>query len=326
MSAQSARKDLSLKWLELFQICAQQGSLQAAARETGLSVSTVSHHLRNLEDHLGVDLFDHNRRPMVLTPKGRVFLRNIDDALSAIRRAKAEASAGGVAEASHLRLGTIEDLDSDIVPELAVFLSKTMPRCDFSFHTDTSHALIDMLRNRRLDLGITTSPTERLRDVHERLILRDPFVVVSPVGTEATVPDIVAGQTDLTLLRFSSPLIIARQIESQLRRLGVSAPHRFETSNNQTLMAMVASGAGWAISTPLLYARARRFHGKVAMHTFPGKQFARALAILATPDCAASVVDVIDHRLRQLITEHAIEPMHARVPWLKDSFVLADKS
>ena len=89
MTVRSSRKDLSLKRLEVFQICAQKGSLKEASRESGLSISTVSHHLNSLEEHLGVALFDHNRRPMVLTPKGRAFLRNIEDALYAIRRAKA---------------------------------------------------------------------------------------------------------------------------------------------------------------------------------------------------------------------------------------------
>ncbi|MGD1925420.1 MAG: LysR family transcriptional regulator [Paracoccaceae bacterium] len=49
MPRQSAPKDLSLRWLELFQLCAQKGSLQAASKETGLTVSTVSHHIRILE-------------------------------------------------------------------------------------------------------------------------------------------------------------------------------------------------------------------------------------------------------------------------------------
>ena len=123
----NAKKDLSLKWLELFQICARKGSLQAAAKETGLTISTVSHHIRSLEDHLGIELFNHARRPMVLTPKGNVFLRNIDSALLMIRKAKAEASAGSLAEASLLRVGTIEDFDSDIIPEVAVYLAKQMP-------------------------------------------------------------------------------------------------------------------------------------------------------------------------------------------------------
>ena len=45
----SQKKDLNLKTLELFQICAEKGSLIAVSNDTGLSVSTVSHHLRGLE-------------------------------------------------------------------------------------------------------------------------------------------------------------------------------------------------------------------------------------------------------------------------------------
>lgn len=318
----SGRADLSLKALELFQICANQGSLQAASHETGLSVSTVSHHLRALEGQLGVELFDHTRRPMILTPKGRVFLRNIDGALHAIRKATAEATAGDIAEASLLRLGAIEDFDSDIIPELAVYLSREMPRCDFVYQTESSHAIIEMLRNRQLDLGVTTSPPERLRDLQDRPLLRDPFVVVLPAAKGPSLTDVIDGRAALPFLRFSGHLIIARQIDSQLRRLGLSLPHGFECGSNQTLMAMVAAGAGWTITTPLLFSRAKRFQSALKMHRFPGKAFARTLAVVSTPDCSRSILDMVDGRLRTLITRHAVEPFKTSAPWLKDSFRL----
>ena len=322
MPRKSAPKDLSLKSLELFQICARKGSLQAASQETGLTLSTVSHHLRTLEDNLGVELFNHARRPMVLTPKGRAFLRNIDDALLSIRKAKAEASAGSVTEARNLRLGTIEDFDSDIVPELAVFLSSSMPACNFMYHTDSSHMIIEMLRNRQLDLGIITAPTDSLTDLQDRTLLRDPFVVVLPRGCEESLEDVVAGHTKLPFLRFSASLMIARQIESQLRRIGVSSPHRFECSNNQTLMAMVAAEAGWTITTPLLFSRAKRFHPKVQMRRFPGKSFSRTLLLVSTPDCSQSVIELVDAKIRSLIRDRAITPFHQSDPWLSDSFKL----
>ena len=324
MPRQSAPKDLSFKWLELFQICAQKGSMQAAAKETGLTVSTVSHHLRNLEDHLGVELFNHSRRPMVLTPKGKAFLRNIDDALQLIRIAKAEASAGSVSEASHLRLGTIEDFDSDIIPELAVYLSSSMPACNFMYHTDSSHSIIEMLRDRQLDLGISTTPSERLRDLQDRPLLSDPFVIILPRANEAPLSDIVKGRTKLPFLRFSSNLYIARQIEAQLRRIGISASHRFECSNNQTLMSMVSAGAGWTITTPLLYSRAKRFQADLRMHPFPGKSFARTLALVTTPDCSRSVVELVEDKTRSLISNRIIAPLCAEIPWLADSFKLIE--
>lgn len=324
MPRQSAPKDLSLKWLELFQICAQKGSLQAAAEETGLTISTVSHHLRNLEDHLGIDLFNHARRPLVLTPKGQAFLRNINDALYTIRKAKAEASAGSIADASYLRIGTIEDFDSDIIPELAVFLSKNMASCDFMYHTDSSHAIIEMLRNRHLDLGITTLPDMNLNDLHDRPLLRDPFVIVLPRFSDHSLADILEGRTKLPFLRFSNNLIIARQIESHLRRLGLAAPHKFECSNNQTLMAMVAAGAGWTITTPLLFARAKRFQQKLTMHRFPGKGFARTLSVVTTPDCSRSVLELIDTKMRGLLRDQVMSVLVQQTPWLADSFKLID--
>ncbi|WP_417522615.1 LysR family transcriptional regulator [Marinovum sp.] len=324
MARSTSSRDLSLKSLELFQICAVNGSLQAAARESGLTVSTVSHHLRGLEEQLGVELFNHARRPMVLTPKGQAFLRNIDDALRAIRKARAEASAGSVAEASYLRIGSIEDFESDIVPGLAVSLSSTMPACDFMYYTGSSHDLIEMLRNRQLDLGITTAPDEPLSDLQDRPLLRDPFVVVLPRLTPQSLSDVVEGRTKLPFLRFSGNLMIARQIESQLRRIGVTSPHRFECSNNQTLMAMVAAGAGWTITTPLLFSRAKGFHPQLQMHRFPGKAFARTLALVTTPDCSRSVIELVDRKVRSLIRQYAIAPLHDSDPWLQDSFRLLD--
>jgi len=322
MKRPSPSKSLSLKGLELFQICAQKGSLQAASKETGLTISTVSHHLRNLEGNLGVELFNHARRPMVLTPKGRAFLRNIDDALYSIRKAQAEASAGSITEASYLRLGTIEDFDSDIVPELAVFLSTNMTTCDFMYLTDSSHNVIEMLRNRQLDLGIATPPGERMRDLQERPLLRDPFVVVLPRVNEQSLADIVEGRAKLPFLRFSSNLIISRQIESQLRRIGLSSPNGFECSSNQTLMAMVAAGAGWTITTPLLFSRAKRFQSQLKMHRFPGKSFARTLAVVATPDCSRSVIELVESKMRTLIHDNVIASFYESEPWLKDSFKL----
>lgn len=324
MATPSSNKELSLKWLELFQTYARTHSLQATAEETGLSISTVSHHLRNLEEHLGVALFDHARRPMVLTPTGRNFLRNIAQAMQAIRKATAEASAGNVTDASYLRVGTIEDLDSDVTPELAVYLSEKMPDCSFLYHTGTSHEIIKKLRHRELDIGILTTPLKSAKDLIDWPLLRDPFVAVLPVAAQASLPDIIAGKAKLPFLQFSSDLIIAAQIEAQLRRLGVQLPNKFECGNNQTLMAMVAAGAGWTITTPLLFSRARRFQPKLRMLPFPGKNFARTLSLITSPDCARSVIDLVSHKVRSELTRQVIAETHHTIPWLKDQFTLIE--
>ncbi len=76
---------------------------------------------------------------MTLTPAGAVFLKNIDVALNLIRKARAEVTLGNMTDARHLRLGLIEDFDSDIGPELAVLLANDMPKCDFAHYTNSKN-------------------------------------------------------------------------------------------------------------------------------------------------------------------------------------------
>lgn len=320
------RTNLSLKWLEVFQLAASLGSVQAIAQEAGLSTSTVSHHLRSLEDQLGVNLLDHSHRPMVLTPAGSVFLKYIEEAISLIRKAQAEVTSGNIHEARLLRLGLIEDLDSEIGPELAVYLATGMPGCDFTHNTRPSHEILDLLRKRRIDIGIASRPPDGPPDLQETPFLRDPFVLAVPSNSALSPEDCLAGTGKLPFLRYSSAQIISRQIEAQLRRLKISLPHRFEIESNQTMMAMIAAGGGWAVTTPLGFMRAKRFHSQVTLHRFPEKGFARYISMFATPECADIPQQVVLKAMQSLIQKRALKPALDMMPWLDGAFCLAKDS
>ena len=64
--------DLSLKQLEVFAAVAEYNSFTQAAEMLYLSQSTVSSHVKNLENALGVQLFNRSaHRKMELTEEGR---------------------------------------------------------------------------------------------------------------------------------------------------------------------------------------------------------------------------------------------------------------
>jgi len=318
------RTDLSLKWLEVFQLTATLGSVQAVAQETGLSASTVSHHLRALENQLGVSLLDHRRRPMVMTPAGGIFLKYIDEAMTLVRKAQAEVVSGNVHEARKLHLGLIEDFDSEIGPELAVYLASSMPNCDFAHRTRPSHEILDLLRQHKIDMGIANRPGDRTLELQEMPLLRDPFVLAVPENASNTPDDFLAGNSDLPFLRYSSIQHISGQIEAQLRRLKIALPQRFEIESNQTMMAMIAAGAGWAITTPLCYMRAKRFHSQVKLHRFPGKMFARYISVFATQECPKASHQIVCKTLQILIQKRAVRPAVEMMPWLSGEFNLIE--
>lgn len=318
------QSSLSLKWLEVFQLAARSGSVQAVAKETGLSVSTVSHHIRALEGALGVSLLDHGRRPMGLTPAGAAFLRDIDAALRLLRKAEREAQTGALSETRALSLALIEDFDSEIGPELAQVLTAAMPSCIFRHLTRPSHEILALLRSQDLDIGIATRPQFDQPDLIERPLLRDPFVLAVPQSQSQNIApeDYLAGHAALPLLRYARSQIIGAQIEAQLRRLRRDLPNRFEFESNQSIMGIVAEGGGWAVTTPLNYMRARRFHPQIDLIPFPGKGFARTVSLFATEMQTAEMTETVAGTLERLIQLRAIGPAVERMPWLRGIFLL----
>ncbi len=316
------RTNLSLKSLELFQLVAKSGSVQKVASDTGLSISTVSHHLRSLEDNLNVSLLDHSRRPMVLTPAGVNFLRYVAGGLRLIHKGEVQLKSGNPGEARELRLGIVDDFDSEIAPELARLLAGAMPKCTFRHHTRPSHEIIQLLMENNLDVGVATRPVNDVPGLIEYPLLRDPFVIAVPASHETTPEGFLAGESGLPFLRYSHTQIIGARIEAHLRRIRVALPNRFELESNQSIIGMVAEGSGWAITTPASYLRARRFHRQVTLHPFPGKGFARTLSLFTTEIYVLPVAEMILISLRRLIDRHFMTFAISEMPWLADSFYL----
>jgi LysR family glycine cleavage system transcriptional activator len=78
----------------------RHGRLNRAAEALDLTESAVSHHLRKLEDALGVRLLDRDRAGIVLTPAGELFHARVQQALHLLDEAVSDV--GGAASAKVL--------------------------------------------------------------------------------------------------------------------------------------------------------------------------------------------------------------------------------
>lgn len=85
----------SLSALRVFEAAARNGGFRAAAVELHLSPSAVSHAIRQLEDRLGVRLFEREGRRVILTADGTALLRHVGVAFEEIRRGLAAVSSRG---------------------------------------------------------------------------------------------------------------------------------------------------------------------------------------------------------------------------------------
>lgn len=318
--------NLSMRWLEVFRLVARSGSIRKVATDTGLSISTVSQHLRSLEEKLGVHLLDHTRRPMVLTPAGTIFLRYVDEGLNMIHRGEIELTSGNLIEARTLRLGVVDDFENDVTPELVLSLARTMPKCTFLHHTRPSHEILGLLFEQKIDVAVATRPTGDVPGLIEYPILRDPFLLATPISNKMSGEDLLAGKSDVPFLRYSRHQIIGGLIEAQLRRIRVSLPNQFELESNQSILSMVAEGSGWSITTPASFARVKRLHGKIMLHPFPTKSFTRTVSLFTTDLYPQVIAEAIAQTMRLLISRHIIDPVNGQTPWLAPYFYLLSES
>ncbi|MDK3017527.1 LysR family transcriptional regulator [Pseudodonghicola flavimaris] len=309
-------KGVTLRGLEVFAALGTTGSVAQAAEITGLSQPAVSQQLRNLETALGAELVDHGRRPMVLTPAGRSFLARTEAVLSELRLAQSELTVMDLSELTTLSFGLIDDFDNDLTPRLVTILADSLTRCRFKMITAPSHEINEALEDRRLHIAVAASTGELREGIVEYPLARDPFILVAPRGTVQDRQDVMGALAGLPLLRYAKEQMISRQIESHLSRQRLVFEERFEIGSHLALMAMVARRIGWALTTPLGYMRAGRFHDELDVFPLPFAAFSRTISLFAAADWADRVPRDVAQTMRRLVRSQMIDPAVNRLPWL----------
>ncbi|MES2541469.1 MAG: LysR family transcriptional regulator [Pseudomonadota bacterium] len=299
---------VTLWGIEVFVAAAEEGSISAAARRLGVSPSAVSQQLTALETALGATLLDRSGRPVQVTPAGTMFRRHAQTILNAASEARAELAMADLSGLTTLRLGVIEDFDSDVTPRLLTGLAQDLKGCRFLLETGASHRLMDQLEARALDIVIAADADhtrEDWREVHP--ILSEPFVAVAPPGARIE---------DLPLILYTARHLMGRQIAAHLARHGLKSAHRFELDSYAAILAMVADGQGWTILTPLALHQARAFREKVKVRPLPLPPLTRTLSLSARAGILQDVPTQIAQRLKPLIAEVVIAPALKATPWL----------
>ncbi|UWQ92792.1 LysR family transcriptional regulator [Rhodobacteraceae bacterium M382] len=309
-------KGVTLRGLEVFEALAKTGSVAQTAEITGLSQPAVSQQLRNLEKALGADLVDHSRRPMRVTPAGKSFLARTESVLSELRLAQSELTVMDLTHLSTLSIGLIDDFDNDLTPRLATILADSLTKCRFKMITAPSHEITKAMEERSLQVAVSASTGQLIDGITEYPVIRDPFILVAPRGHFTNPKAEISGLSDLPLLRYAREQLISRQIEAHLARQKLDFEERFEIGSHLALIAMVARRVGWAVTTPLGYMRAARFHDQIDVFPLPFGAFSRTISVFAGSDFADEVPRDIAQTLRHLVQSQMIDPAISQQPWL----------
>ncbi|HEV7321311.1 MAG TPA: LysR family transcriptional regulator [Ensifer sp.] len=133
----------SLSELEAVTAIARLGGFRAAARELGVSSSSLSHAVLSLEERLGVRLFNRTTRSVALTDAGEAFVSQILPALAAIDSAVERVTEYQARPSGTLRLNTSPGAARMVLRPLLVEYLKRYPEMTLEVATD--NALVDIV-------------------------------------------------------------------------------------------------------------------------------------------------------------------------------------
>src|ERR1700755_2731440 len=115
--------------LQTFLAIAQTRSFTRAAERLGLRQSTVSQHIRKLENEAGRRLFVRDTHSVTLTADGEAMIEFARGILAANERAKRYFA--GSELRGRLRFGASEDFVTSLLPEVLRELDRTHPLVEF---------------------------------------------------------------------------------------------------------------------------------------------------------------------------------------------------
>jgi DNA-binding transcriptional LysR family regulator len=234
---------VSLDQLRTFIAAVDEGSFSAASRKLLRAQSVVSDTVSNLEDQIGVPLFDRSGRYPKLTPAGVVLLADARGIVTGVDLLKARAK--GMAAGLEPELSVVVDVfyPIDAITLAAKEFREQYPGVALRIYVEALGAAIQPVLDGRCSVGIVgslpvipdTLTNERLPGISYLMVAARDHPLASHKGK---IPKEILGKHTQLILTDRSELSAGRE-------LGVMSPATWRLADLFAKHRFILSGLGW---------------------------------------------------------------------------------
>jgi len=146
---------MELRHLRYFITVAQEQSFTRAAEKLFTAQPSLSQQIKDLEQEVGVNLFERSSRKIQLTDEGKAFLIYAEKALENAKLAVASARQVAQQKNNQIHIGFLNVAELKVMPHILAKLKKTMPDLKIHLHSLFCLEQLQYLKNAELDLSIT---------------------------------------------------------------------------------------------------------------------------------------------------------------------------
>ncbi len=239
---------MTLQTLRLVRDIAHYHSISKAARTHGLSQSAASQALSELERDLGIELFDRRRRPLDITPAGKLYLEYCREVIRRNEEMKASLAQLKKNEQGTVRVAAIYSVGLSEMAQIEARFEERFPNGELQVQYLRPERVWEAILQEQADLGLM-SYAESSREV-VAIPWRDEEMVIAVApdhwlaGENAIPVSAVEGEA---FVGFDDDLPIQDQIDRYLRDHKVTVNISLRFDNVEMIKQAVAHGAGISI-------------------------------------------------------------------------------
>ena len=237
---------MEFRELSTFLQVAKLQSFSKAAKVLGYSQAAVTIQIKQLEQELGVHLFDRIGKQTSLTHQGSVFYDHAASIMRDIAQAK-DAVSHPQKLNGHLCIGTIESICASLFPSLLTEYHKLHHEVNISIRTDSPDQLLEQINGNQLDLVYFMD--KRVYDVKWEKVLEEPEEIVFA----ATADHPLAQRSEPLSLDdvLSYPMVVTEKnasyrliLEQYLAAMGKSLQPYLEIGNTDFILQFLKQNTG----------------------------------------------------------------------------------
>lgn len=170
---------MELRQLRYFLLLADELHFKKAAEKLFIVQPALSKQIKNLEEEIGVQLFNRSRRKVELTEAGRYFQEEIGKLVKQLEQVNNRVRLVSEGELGEIRIGYVGSSIHTFLPDVISLLHEQYPKIHLYLDEMTSSAQLKALRSGALDLAFCRNPDLPGR-FGRQLVFEESFSIVVP--------------------------------------------------------------------------------------------------------------------------------------------------
>jgi DNA-binding transcriptional LysR family regulator len=232
---------MDIKQLQYFIEVAKYNSFTKAAEQLFITQPTISKMIKNLEDELGVVLFDRSRKKLILTDAGRIIYEQALLVDKAFHNLESEMDNLFGLKKGHIRIGLPPIFDPRLFPKLVGSFHEKYPAITFELMEDGSKKIEEEVATHELDIGVVVLPTNNDVFQYFSFMEEDLRLIVHPKHPLADLEEVNLSELSKeSFIIFNKDFVLHDRIISSCNQAGFN-PHIISESSQWSFIEEMVS-------------------------------------------------------------------------------------